>query len=493
MKTVTSLTMMTWTNKQMLLLGRTIRTVTSDLNVSKQLVWSHLAFLLTCNASDLLAPLTAAADLPNHPSLSAPYVSKTLTEMAKQAGDMVHRERRSLWNLKQLLTKFRGDQIWIPCEALQSESDIALFGPAPLYTGTSLYGSHQALGNGDEHTPAHAGGIIDVPEKLSDKEGSGQEYQPISTIDGRQPTALLVPDARAAGEMVSTAINSVYHQLDTEMTNAINGKVVAKKSESRAGIRDGVSIPSANQAISQEGTQKQILGNHSLIIDNTASTPLGGFGNDLSGGPVLSKYPEGSTTPQFDATEVLMPAIGAGSTSSIDNPALGNNGDGQPEVVNEEEDELQSAPHRMTTRARAQAVSDNATSSHTRSPSLAPSIPAYIHPLYLVPPSARPDRDFGLPFAEAEETRRVLMSYAQKQEEVCRGAERLYEGLLKADRMRQTVLKWCKAEGHVGDASDGEDWYDKEEWGLEEDLKKGGEEDDDDAGNQGKKTRGRRA
>ncbi|SLM39907.1 Transcriptional regulatory protein RXT2, N-terminal [Lasallia pustulata] len=440
----------------------------------------------------LLAPLTAAADLPNHPSLFAPYVSKTLTEMAKQAGDMVHRERRSLWNIKQLLTKFRGDQIWIPCEALQSESDIALFGPTPLYNGTSLYGSHQALVNGDEQNPTHAGGIIDAPEKPSDKEGSGQEYQPISTIDGRPPTALRVPDAKAAGETVNTAINSVYHQLDAEMTNAINGKVLAKKSESRAGILDGFNIQSANKTISQEGAQKQILGNNSLIVDDTASTPLGGLGNDLSGGLLLSKHPEGSTTPQFDATEASIPAIGAGSTSNIDNPELGDNGDGQPEVVNED-DELQSTPHRMTTRARAQAVSDNATSSHTLSPSPAPSIPAYIHPLYLVPSSARPDRDFGLPLAEAEETRRVLMSYAQKQEEVCRGAERLYEGLLKADRMRQTVLKWCKAEGHVGDASDGEDWYDKDEWGLEEDLKKGGEEDDEDAGNQGKKTRGRRA
>jgi hypothetical protein len=59
--------------------------------------------------------------------------------------------------------------------------------------------------------------------------------------------------------------------------------------------------------------------------------------------------------------------------------------------------------------------------------------------------------------------------------------------------MRKNVLKWAKAEGHVGEMSDGEDWYDKEEWGLDDDLKKGQDEEEDDGGNQGKKTRTRRA
>jgi len=40
--------------------------------------------------------------------------------------------------------------------------------------------------------------------------------------------------------------------------------------------------------------------------------------------------------------------------------------------------------------------------------------------------------------------------------------------------------------------SDGEDWYDKEEWGLEEDLKKGQDEEEEDAATTAKKTRTRR-
>lgn len=119
---------------------------------------------------------------------------------------------------------------------------------------------------------------------------------------------------------------------------------------------------------------------------------------------------------------------------------------------------------------------------------------SFIHPVFLAPKSAHPDRDLGLPDPEAEDVRRLLQLYVQKQEEVCRGAKRLYEGLLRADRLRKTVLAWSKAEAHCGpnrDMSDGEDWYDKDEWGLTEDLKKGQDEEEEDTTQTQKKTRNR--
>lgn len=119
---------------------------------------------------------------------------------------------------------------------------------------------------------------------------------------------------------------------------------------------------------------------------------------------------------------------------------------------------------------------------------------SFIHPIFLAPQSARPDRNLGLPDQEAEDVRRLLQLYVQKQEEVCRGAKKLYEGLLMADRRRKTVLAWSKAEAHCGpnrDMSDGEDWYDKDEWGLEEDLKKGQDEEEEDTTQTQKKTRNR--
>lgn len=153
------------------------------------------------------------------------------------------------------------------------------------------------------------------------------------------------------------------------------------------------------------------------------------------------------------------------------------------------------APRRMRTRAQAQAASDNATSSRTRSISPDFDNENFIHPFFLAPAKSHPDRDVGLPQNEAEEVRRLLQLYIQKQEEVCRGAQKIYEGLLRADRYRKLVMKWAKAEAHVGvnrDMSDGEDWYDKEEWGLDEDLKKGQDEEEEDAATTAKKTRTRR-
>ncbi|KKY34619.1 putative rxt2-like protein [Diaporthe ampelina] len=134
----------------------------------------------------------------------------------------------------------------------------------------------------------------------------------------------------------------------------------------------------------------------------------------------------------------------------------------------------------------------NHNGSRAASPSAASVGEPFIHPIFLAPKPAHPDRDLGLPEQEAEDVRRLLQLYVQKQEEVCRGTEKLYHGLLKADRMRKTVLEWSKSEAHVGEMSDGEDWYDKEEWGLTEDLKKGQDEEEEDTTQTQKKTRNRK-
>lgn len=120
---------------------------------------------------------------------------------------------------------------------------------------------------------------------------------------------------------------------------------------------------------------------------------------------------------------------------------------------------------------------------------------SFVHPMFLPPAGARPSRDLGVPADEAEDLRRMLNAFVQKQEEVARGSQRLYDGLNKAERLRKDVLHWSKAEAHCGpnrDMSDGEDWYDKEEWGLTEDLKKGQDDEEEDTTTTAKKTRARR-
>lgn len=167
----------------------------------------------------------------------------------------------------------------------------------------------------------------------------------------------------------------------------------------------------------------------------------------------------------------------------------------QPADETEADDETGAAiPRRMRTRAQAQAASDT-TPARTRSATPESTDGVFIHPYFLAAQHSRPDRDIFLPADEADECRRLLQLYVQKQEEVCRGAQKVYEGLLRAERHRREVFKWCKAEAHVGpgrEMSDGEDWYDKEEWGLDDDLKKGQDEEEEDATTTAKKTRARR-
>lgn len=125
----------------------------------------------------------------------------------------------------------------------------------------------------------------------------------------------------------------------------------------------------------------------------------------------------------------------------------------------------------------------------------APDMSSYIHPIFASPEGVQSDRDLGVPQDEADNLRRLLAMFVQKQEEVCRGAQRLHDGLTRAHRLRKDVLHWSKAEAHCGpnrDMSDGEDWYDKEEWGLTEDLKKGQDDEEEDTTTTAKKTRARR-
>lgn len=132
--------------------------------------------------------------------------------------------------------------------------------------------------------------------------------------------------------------------------------------------------------------------------------------------------------------------------------------------------------HIMTTRARARSPEQNEATSQppSPSPSDSASVPP-IHPWFTAPSTSIPSADLGLPASEAEETRKLLLLYCQKQEQTIRSLEGLAFGLQKADRLRKFVYESAKASGHLVDdgkgnmvteMSDGEDWYDPEEWGL---------------------------
>ncbi|KAJ4985709.1 rxt2-like protein [Stagonosporopsis vannaccii] len=318
----------------------------------------------------LLRPLTSAADLPNHRSLSVPYTSKHLTNLANEAGALWRREQVTIARAKQLFVKLQGDSDFAPA-ALAAMADAPLGSPGP--NGTTQ------------------GGLNGGPQPTSRSEAR-------DTVDGAQD--LVMQDAQQPNGILEHGA----------------------KSEARAEAVNGTG-PTTN-----------------------------GTAYDAAAGGAQENGDETRSTGGDDAS-----------------------------------DDTSQAAHRMTTRARAQAASSP---SPPRSPS---SLAGQVHPLFLFSTDSIPDRDFGLPPNEAEETRMLLMAYVQKQEEVARATSDLYQGLMQADRMRQDVFSWCKAEGHIGEMSDGEDWYDNDFWGLEEDLVKGRDEEEDETANTGKKsTRQRR-
>ena len=163
--------------------------------------------------------------------------------------------------------------------------------------------------------------------------------------------------------------------------------------------------------------------------------------------------------------------------------------------------------HAMTTRARARSPIPSP--SPSPSPSDSASIPT-VHPWFLTPPSSLPDRDLALPANEAEDTRKLLLLYCQKQEQIVRSLEQLFNGLQRAESLRHHVYASCKAEAAmvpdgkgnlVNPMTDGEDYYDLSAYGPLEtfqlkngDLEKGKDEVEDveEEGRRGGRRRGRR-
>lgn len=403
-----------------------------------------------------------------------------------------------------MLTKLRGDQTWIPCGNLNSEVDDIIFDTASVYDEIVKLRVHQDSTN----------------DTVKIKSGDGSGGTPISAVP--EPTSDVgTPAAKATSSEASKSSNrrpfaaakkNITSELPKTIALGTNETKNNKGEERPVGQADNLGLTDESAPVAEIVTApaEDAVGNHSgneaRLADANQPMKLESVtaeeattSTDPKGSPEDTKMkqdPSDEAAPHQEAStgEKVVCAIVDGTENAQIGQDLAPNLDEEKAVetiYRDVEDPSQPPQHRMTTRAQAQAASEKSTASRTRSTSVTSSVPPSIHPLFLIPQQAHPDRDFGLPPNEAEEMRRTVMLYVQKQEEICRGAEKLYYGLLKADRMRKTVFKWCKAEGHVGEMSDGEDWYDKEEWGLDEDLRKGHDEEEEDA-NQGKKTRARR-
>jgi hypothetical protein len=388
--------------------------------------------MLTHPLLDIFAPLTSVTDLPDHPTLSRPYTSNSLSKLTVQARDLMQKENKSLWRVKHLLTRLQGDHTWAPCSSMIEPTDAELFSEEffiqflarPLRNETVVSATKSILTHGEPILPTlsrkvtRAGSppTTEPPQPKGEKEVGTDKDLPNGDNAQKQPE--LERNATLAGAAI--------------VPEKTSGKDGDAPQLNGTGNSDG--------STQVDGKQQEATEIHTTAV------------------PTPRPRPE---QPDVEMAEPPEQQLDGAHSDRPTNPGPGSYQNGSRAVS-------------ITTSAAADDL--------------------YIHPMFLAPRSARPDRDQSLPENEAEDVRRLVQLYVQKQEEVCRGTKRLYEGLLRADRYRKTVLRWAKAEAHCGpnrDMSDGEDWYDWEEWGLQEDLKKGADEEEEETAPQ-KKTRNRK-
>ncbi|GAB1315836.1 Transcriptional regulatory protein RXT2 N-terminal domain-containing protein [Madurella fahalii] len=379
----------------------------------------------------ILAPLTAVTDLPSHPTLSRPFTSKALTELIEQGRNLMHKENAALWKAKPLLTKLVGDNTWAPCGLMTApdDRDALLFSDT-----TSFFNRPTPHAAGDSTSTPSLNGGRTVPENaLADlvKRGAGLD----------------APQLQAA---VSQPVGT--EQRKEPQKRAADGQTPP---EAQA-VKSSEMEPGESNAAGKPDNDAQVNGEPRQNEENKDSLTQADVGPD--------RQPNTTGGEDVEMTE----AAGIG-------PSISTTADQQHTSPRTTAPMLD-----LNSRAGSDTAAEPSPEEH------------FIHPLFHLPRAAHPERDLGLPEQEAEEVRRLLLLYVQKQEEICRGTKRLFEGLLRADRYRKTVWQWAKAEAHRGEMSDGEDWYDKEEWGLTEDLKKGEDEVEEDTAQTQKKTRNRK-
>lgn len=405
-----------------------------------------------CLITDLLCPIKHPSELPTHPSMSHAYKSKALRNMTQAIEDKLRQERALLWRARNLYREFLGDCSWMPCGTVETSEDRWIFEPRILNMEPNTSGTASPVGGS---SVAQKNGAQESLSGAMSQEGS-------ETVQGEE-------------DQLSQPVEK-----DVKMTDVEN-----------------------NETKSEEKNVEQTKEPKSEEIDTTVGDVFQHPGTVQPDG----SHANGEYAEDAQLNQNQPPGSEEKSTRNGKSKANDDGMEARSDTQEAEDVEMQDgspAPYRrMATRAWANTSNpqqEDGFSHRSFTPSNDPftSLPTP-HPLFLVPDSTRPDPNYGLPPNEAEDTRRLLWSYIQKQEETVRGFEHMLESLLRACRMKEDVLEWCKAEGHVGEMSDGEDWYDHEKWGLAEgeNLKKGADEDEieavDESRATGKRGRGRRA
>ena len=367
--------------------------------------------------TELLRPLTHPSELATHPTLSLPYLDPALPDMVKTAQENLRQERANLWRAKALNRQLLGDEGWMPLSVVESPDDWDLFEPRPATIAGP--GSKRRKLNGETQ---QAG--IDNPS-AGNREG---------TVNGIDEEIIAVSSSKVTEDEV------VQHLSEVEVAEA---------------------TPDEQPATGKAEEVHDLLNGDIIMKEADPGIEVNGIHHSED---TLPEQPQETGDPSFDSNQDAEEQHGSAESS----PA---------------------PPPRRITRALAAGNNGNSgapTPPFSPSPTLTASDSSLLQvdPIFLLPPAIHAANRLsalcGLPADEATETRKLLTAYIQKQEECVRGLETLAAKLISALKLRRDVWDMCKAEGHVGELSDGEDWIDAEAWGLKEgELRKGRFEEED--------------
>jgi hypothetical protein len=385
--------------------------------------------------------------------MSQPYLSTALPDMVKSTQDKLRQERANLWRAKHLNRQLIGDESWMPCGAVESPNDWDLFEPRKKpFEETNGVKKRKREGTSSE-------GLESSRTEAADHVLGSGEMKETTEKEVSEPSALLTGRSSAERDI---KMPDAAHDMDSKTKNS-------NEKQNGAGAQ--------SEETKGEPEDVQIDG----VVDADPMPKTNGSHPPVSTDPDDAQHPE-------DGDEEAMHTKEKADAETVDEKATGHS----PKPVSEPDDATPPLPTRRITRALAanntsNPHSTNPTPPHSPTPTLASSFTSsllQIDPLFLLAPSVHPSNaasaSYGLPGEEAAETRKLLTTYIQKQEESVRGYEAVLAKLLKAQRLRDEVLEMCKTEGHVGEMSDGEDWIDYERWGLQPgELRKGRDEDED--------------
>ncbi|KAI5780543.1 RXT2-like protein [Geopyxis carbonaria] len=130
----------------------------------------------------LLAPLQSGADLPSHPSLAHIYTSTTLNELIQQSLDKTCEEHAHTIKLKNLLTKFMGDDPFVNLEKMVWLED---HGAVARARSEALFRDYPGFGpnNGNSQLGITSGsGNVQINGRLSN--GTSKEAENVADDDG---------------------------------------------------------------------------------------------------------------------------------------------------------------------------------------------------------------------------------------------------------------------------------------------------------------------